>query len=747
MAICTAPAMESHLKATYGFNAFREHQKEIIEDLLNGDNAFVILPTGGGKSLLYQFPATYTDKLTVVVSPLISLMNDQCIYLNSINIPCVCLNSESVVDISEYKNYKIIYTTPEFIERRIALFENVKSVIGLFAIDEAHCVSQWSHDFRESYLRLGIIKTKFPDIPILAVTATATPRVVDDIYDKLNIFEACEYKLGTRRTNLEINIHCKHEFESLQFAEPTIVYVQTRKMCESIHRKLLDKDVRCDLYHGGLAKTDKERSHARFISGDIMVIVATVSFGMGIDKSDIRHVVNYGVPNDIETYYQEIGRAGRDGLPCKASLYYNPQDFATASFLINQSNNPEQVALKMKAMNTFRRFLGEKNICRQQIIEYYFETGEYLTEESVADIPRCNMCDNCSVETKQVQSDISIEANTIYSIIDTQEKRGFTYGMEKTVTMIRDDPLFRSRSKTWIKELVEILITKDVLKRNTVGRWGTFVICVGKQIISTIIPVFACIDMTAITPSKYRKDPEEQIRNIRSVIAKRHNLLACNFMNDRVLMNVNRRKPTTVSQLWGVDGISDEFIGKYGVEFINEYNKKQSPGGENWSLSNDKWLWDNRNNPIDQLASHFQRTNGAIKARLKHLNNPVHKAYSRLNASFPECRSSLHITSNKSDRDVIYKYYTEGKTIGEISKLTERSPQTIEGHILHIFEHYDNVDIDPQYFGLTEELEKQINTAIKVIGSDYLKPIKDMVDNKVTYGQIKLVMIINGIDN
>ena len=230
--------MEAHLKSTYGFNEFREYQKDIINDLLNGENTFAILPTGGGKSLLYQFPATYTGKLTIVVSPLISLMNDQCNYLNSKNINSACLNSETCIDISEYKNYKIIYTTPEFIERRIAVFEKIKDIIGLFAIDEAHCVSQWSHDFRESYLKLGIIKTTFPEIPMLAVTATATPRVVSDIYEMLNIYEANEYALGTRRTNLEINIYRKRNFDLCEFTEPTIVYVQTRKACESVCEKL-----------------------------------------------------------------------------------------------------------------------------------------------------------------------------------------------------------------------------------------------------------------------------------------------------------------------------------------------------------------------------------------------------------------------------------------------------------------------------------------------------------------------------
>ena len=678
--------MEAHLKSTYGFNEFREYQKDIINDLLNGENTFAILPTGGGKSLLYQFPATYTGKLTIVVSPLISLMNDQCNYLNSKNINSACLNSETCIDISEYKNYKIIYTTPEFIERRIAVFEKIKDIIGLFAIDEAHCVSQWSHDFRESYLKLGIIKTTFPEIPMLAVTATATPRVVSDIYEMLNIYEANEYALGTRRTNLEINIYRKRNFDLCEFTEPTIVYVQTRKACESVCEKLQCKGVRCAYYHGGMAKEEKERSHERFTSGDIMVIVATISFGMGIDKSDIRHFINYGVPSDIETYYQEIGRAGRDGLPSKASLYYEPQDFSTTVFLINLSEDPAQIALKTTAMNTFRKFLEENNICRQQIIEYYFEHGEYPTEEDIVDIPKCNMCDNCSGKKKQDMADISDEAVAVFKLVNAQQfGKGFTYGMEKTVTMIKDsgNPLFSTRSKMWIKELLEILITKNVLVRVTKGNY--FVICVGKKNVTAMLPITARInkDVSLSFQSK-SSSSENRLREVRDEIATRHGILPTVFINDRVLMNIQSKKPKDVSQLWQVDGISDEFIIKYGPEFIAEYKKKA------------------KKKPSTSKS-------GGVK-------------------------------------DITYKHYKEGKSMSEISKLTDRGIRVIEDHMIHIFEHYDGVDIDPDYFGLTPDFEEEIKNAIKKVGSEFLKPIKDIVNNKITYGQIKLYLLISRLE-
>lgn len=672
--------MELHLKSTYGFNGFRGYQKDIINDLLNGEDTFAILPTGGGKSLLYQFPATYTGKLTIVVSPLISLMNDQCNYLNSKNIKSICLNSESFVEISKYKNYKIIYTTPEFIERRISRFEQIKESIGLFAIDEAHCVSQWSHDFRESYLKLGIIKNTFPDIPMLAVTATATPRVVNDIYDMLNIYDVGEYVLGTRRTNLEINIYRKRDFDLCTFTEPTIIYVQTRKICESLCEKLILNGVQAAYYHGGMLKLDREESHRKFTTGEAMVIVATISFGMGIDKSDIRHVINYGVPNDIETYYQEIGRAGRDGLPSKASLYYDPQDFSTTMYLINQSKDSKQIALKTLGMNTFRKFLEENNICRQQIIDYYFKTGKYPTEEDILDIPKCNMCDNCSKKNKLDLIDISAETNNIVEIIQQHYKsKGFTYGIEKTVCLIKNDNIFKFKTKTWIKELLEILITKNILVRIAKGNY--FVICVGKKDIKSMIPITARIRqdvISAFKPNK-RSTLENNIYNIRTIIAERHGILPNIFINDKVMMNIYNSNPKNVSQLWKVDGISDEFIMNYGAEFINELKK-----------------------------------------------------YTK-NKSTSKCGGV---------RDITYKHYKDGKTMREISELTGRKLRTVEDHMIHIFDNYDNVDIDTEYFGLTKDFEIEINNAVKKVGSDYLKPIKDIVNNKITYAQIKLTLLI-----
>lgn len=687
--------MEKHLKDVYGFNKFRPYQKDIIQDILNGENVFAILPTGGGKSLLYQFPATFTNKITIVVSPLISLMNDQCKHLNSKNIKAVCLNSETTVGVSKYANYKIIYTTPEFIITRIPAFKLIKDKIGLFAIDEAHCVSQWSHDFRHSYQKLGILQDHFGDIPLLAVTATATPRVIDEMYEFINIEEASEYSLGTRRTNLKITVQSKFHFSGCTFDEPTIVYVQTRKLCEKLSLNFTSRGIKSAFYHGGMTKEDKNRSHELFINGEIMVIVATISFGMGIDKADIRHVINYGVPANIESYYQEIGRAGRDGINSKATIFYDDGDFTTTAFLISQSPDPEQIKIKMKGMETFRSYLQEKNMCRQQMIDHYFATGEFACEKDVINIPKCGMCDNCNRLHTLKMTDVSKEAICIVNTINENKmKNGYDFGLKKTIKNIQKstaNAIIPKKSDKWIKDVIDILVTKNVLKRYKAG-FG-FVIGIGDVRIKDALPIEGRIEDSVIklklnmTNHNSNADKLLSLMNLRNKVAKKYGLVPASFMNDRIVMNINDAQPKTISELWKVDGISNEFImSSQCAEFMDEYLK---------------------------------------------LNNK---------------KKSQNKTGKITNRDKVFSLYKKNKSVKEIAKTLNLKPITIENHLFHILEFYDDVDIDPDYFDLSEELEEIIKKAILKVGTRYLRPIKDILPDIVTYAQIKLCILIMKIE-
>ena len=681
--------MEAHLKEVYGFNKFRGEQKNIINDILNKEDVMAILPTGGGKSLLYQFPATFSKNITIVVSPLISLMNDQCKYLNSKNIKAICLNSETSIGISHYTNFTIIYTTPEFIMSRIQAFIRIKERIGLFAIDEAHCISQWSHDFRPSYQKLRVIKQYFPRVPLLAVTATATPKVLEEIYEYLNITEISEYTLGTIRTNLIINVRPKSEFAKCNFTEPTIVYVQTRKLCEKISKDLKKKKILSACYHGGMLKEEKEKSHEAFINGEVNVIVATISFGMGIDKSDIRHVVNFGVPANIESYYQEIGRAGRDGINSRATLYYNDSDFNTTAYLISLSPDKSQIKIKTTGMEIFRSYLRERNICRQKMIDYYFNTGKFASENDVAHIPKCNMCDNCTRKHKHDITDISEDAISIYNIIRNHNiKTRFDFGFKKTLDMIRKQSSLKI-SNPRIKSVVEILITKNVLTRYKAGRG--FAIGIGKIKIDTILPLKARVDSDAHKIDVSFRQPKpvsfEDLLHLRNKIARKYGLVPGNFINDRVIMNIHGKSPKNMSELWLVDGISNDFIMMPScVEFMNEY----------------------------QIMNKNVKTQKKMKGKT---------------------------------RDNVFALYKKNKTIKEISKILSIKQQTAENHIMYIFENYKDEDIDLEYIGLTEENEKQIKRAIKKVGTKYLKPIKEEIDSNITYIQIKVCLLVMKIES
>jgi len=686
--------MERHLKNVYGFNTFRHHQKEIITDLLNKNDVFVILPTGGGKSLLYQFPATFTDKITIVISPLISLMNDQCKYLNSKNIKSVCLNSESSVGIAHYINYKIIYTTPEFLVTRMAAFFRIKEHLGLFAVDEAHCVSNWSHDFRPSYQKLNIIKKYFTEIPILAVTATATPRVLKEMHTFLNIPNSKEYILGTRRTNLMIRVLPKSEFSKCKYIEPTIIYVQTRKLCEKLCQDLKNKGVLTAKYHGGMEKEDKERSHELFISGDIMVIVATISFGMGIDKSDIRHVINYGVPANIESYYQEIGRAGRDGVDSKATIYYDNNDFNTTAYLISLSNDEEQINIKTNGMNIFRSFLRERNICRQQMIDYYFATGQLASEDDVKDIPKCNMCDNCLTENKHEMIDVTEESKMIINIIKMNyASKGYNLGLKKTISLIK-----KKINKTIkiITEIIEKLISKNILNRHKAG-FG-FAIGIGKEALTTIKISASSRKMKVLFST-----PETRLGKVielRNKLAKKFGLVPTTFINDRVIRNIIKKSPKNMQELWNVNGISKEFImSEHCFEFMNEY---------------------------------------LLLKKQNYVTNKPTKKSTKKSHKVPSAKT-------KKRRDKIFEYYKKNLSIKKISKEMGLRAQTVEDHIIYIYEHYDT-DIIMDYFGLTEEKEHAIAKAIKKVGKKYLKPIKEEIGD-ITYGQIKLYLLVLKIES
>lgn len=671
--------MEKHLKKIYGYNTFRDTQADIITDLLDGNNVFALLPTGGGKSLLYQFPATYTNTITVVISPLIALMNDQCLHLNNKGIKSACFNSETS-KIHTFENLNIIFTTPEYFINKIHIFTQCKN-IGLFAVDEAHCVSQWGHDFRKSYTKLGIIKEHFPTIPLLAVTATATPKVLDDMYTYLGVYEAMEYNYGTRRENLHINIYKKSKNIlsdlNIQNKHSTIVYTPTRKLCDKIYELLISSGIDVVKYHAGMSIQDKEYSHNMFINDKVKVIVATICFGMGIDKPDIRDVIVYGCPTNIETYYQEIGRAGRDGVDSYTKLFYDEADFVTARYFIDQIENTEEKKHNTVMLQIMKKYINEMNLCRQQMIDYYFMNGEFSTELDVSQIEKCNKCDNCT--RKSDKTDITTDATIIVECINHLKCYVGAEKLSLILTGSKSSQIkyeFRNKyygalshiTKDRCRLLIDVLVTKGYLLAETLPNSKFSVIVRGCDIVSQIL-----VHLPQNIDTK-RKKPDAKISYVyekRNELAIRDNIRPYMIISDTVLDQIVIHKPKSIEELWFINGVSEEFIVKYGEHFI-----------------------ENISQPLE-----------------------VQKNTSRIS----------------------FDMHTNGMSIKDIAKQRDLKQQTIESHLIKVWKE-DNIPIDISKYNLTKVDVSTIQKAIQIVGKSKLKPIKEYLGSTYSYFHIKIVV-------
>jgi ATP-dependent DNA helicase RecQ len=387
------------LKTVFGYTSFRPHQKEIITGIISGLDAFVLMPTGGGKSLCYQIPALHRPGVGIVVSPLISLMKDQVDALTANGVSAALYNSSlkaaearHVLARLHTGELDLLYVSPERLMSE-AFLERLKELeIALFAIDEAHCVSQWGHDFRPEYVQLGRLRQLFPGIPLIALTATADPQTRVDIIGRLGLGEAACHVAGFDRPNIRYLVMEKHKpyqqltsFLKGRQDEAGIVYALSRKRVDEVARRLVADGIKAAPYHAGLSDADRQRTQDAFLKDDIKVVVATVAFGMGIDKPNVRFIVHYDLPRNIESYYQETGRSGRDGLAAEALLLFGYGDIAISRALIENGGNAEQNRIELHKLNAMVGF-AEALTCRRRVLLGYF--GERLEED-------CGNCDVC----------------------------------------------------------------------------------------------------------------------------------------------------------------------------------------------------------------------------------------------------------------------------------------------------------------------------------------------------------------
>ncbi len=448
-------SLDDTLRRVFGLHEFRPHQREIIENLIAGRDVFVLMPTGGGKSLCFQLAALHRPGTAIVVSPLIALMKDQVDGLSATGVRAACYNSS--LEAAEARRVlarlhagelDLLYVAPErlmspdFLERLAGID------IALIAVDEAHCVSQWGHDFRPEYAALGGLRKRFPGVPLIALTATADPQTRQDIVRVLRLEGAVQHVTSFDRPNIRYTVLEKHQpagqlqrFLATQGEESGIVYALSRKRVEEIAATLAARGLRAAAYHAGLPATVRDEVQERFLRDELQVVVATVAFGMGIDKPDVRFVVHHDLPRHIEGYYQETGRAGRDGLPAEALLLFGAQDVVLARQLVEQTTDADQRRIeshKLAAMVAF----AESLTCRRQVLLGYF--GEHLAEP-------CGNCDVC---------------------LDPPERMDATEAARKALSCV-----YRVGSRFGIRHVVDVLRGADTgrirqLGHDRLSTWG-----------------------------------------------------------------------------------------------------------------------------------------------------------------------------------------------------------------------------------------------------------------------------------
>lgn len=587
------------LRRFYGYSSFRPGQYEIIESVLSGRDAVALMPTGGGKSICYQLPALMMEGCALVVSPLIALMDDQTEGLIANGIPAASIHSVStetnnreIIEAAFHGRIKLLYTSPERLLSDLDSWVSQLS-ISLIAVDEAHCISQWGHDFRPVYTRLSILKERFSDVPVLALTATADRLTRDDITDRLGLRNPLRWIGSFDRPNISINVMDNvpkrtrlSQIQQLVRKYPGdsgIVYTLSRKGAEEMAESLVRLGIRAVVYHAGLPSSARVAAQRAFTNGDVQVVCATVAFGMGIDKSNIRWVVHNNMPGNIESYYQEIGRAGRDGLPAETILFHSYQDVVMREKLLEDSGRPAIDAEKLKAMKAY----AEASVCRRRILLSYFG------EEVLDDCGNCDVCRNPrerfdgTVLAQKAGSAVlrlgeQIGLFTLVEVLRGSSRAEIVQkGYHTIPTFGAGRDLSPREWTSYIGQMIQLglfIVAFEDSNRLRVTPYGMKVIRGQAQIELTRFVPFEILKKSRrnVSPgaaSDHTTDLFEKLRTVRRELAGKNNVAIEAIFNDATLLEIARRKPSTIKEFMNVDGVGVLKCVVYGRKFVGAVRK------------------------------------------------------------------------------------------------------------------------------------------------------------------------------